>query len=171
MARSRNRRGVAAALVTAALLAVPAPGARAARTDPTLALTSAQLILGQSTNTLRFEGSVLGLDLVQHALPLQLMVYGPAGEYLRFDVTAGAFTGESASLVDGLGSAEAVSLLASGTPQSDSGLLHVGPGRIDVRIPASFSAAGPLVAVAFLLDAGEVVLSNTVAVAVLGGAQ
>ena len=159
--------GLAAGLVLGAALLVPGGGVRAARYDPDLALVSASAIVGAGSVALRFEGSVLGADLVQHRLPLQLLVYGTSGDYLRYDITLGAFTGTSPGLQDEFGPAEALALLATGTSEPGGAILYLGAGRIDIRAPWGFSVAERLSAVIFLLEEGEVVLSNTVDVEVL----
>jgi hypothetical protein len=148
------------ALLLAASAAL-ASAAAATPTDPTLALTTASAATGTLTRTLRVEGAFQAEDLVQLAYPIQLLVRETTTgtSYVRYDLSGGAVTGTSAALADGLQAGEAEALLTQGTSAPSARVLFLGLGRLDVTLPTGFSS-GPAEAVLFVLDAGEVILSN-----------
>ena len=79
--------------------------------------------------------------------------------YIRFDLAGDAVTGVAPELANGLDADEAVALLSQGTPNEEAEVLFIGPGRIDVLLPADFPI-GPAEAQLFVLEAGQPILSN-----------
>jgi hypothetical protein len=141
-----------------------AGGALATPTDPTLALTGAGFAGGAIHRVVRVDGSFQAQDLVQLAYPLQVLVHAGAS-YVRYDLSAGAFTGTAAELADGLQAGEAPGLLTKGTAAADAQVLFLGLGRLEVSLPATFPA-GPAAVQMFVIDEGETVLSNAVPVSI-----
>ncbi|MBW2315944.1 MAG: hypothetical protein JRH10_17375 [Deltaproteobacteria bacterium] len=111
----------------------------------------------------QLEGSFPDADLVQLAYPLQIVVRettSGAG-YIRFDLSGAAVIGSAAELADGLDPDEALALLGQGSPEPDAQLVHLGLRRLEVLLPASFPAGGAE-AQLFVVDEGEVILSNPI---------
>jgi hypothetical protein len=148
------------ALLLSSSLAL-ATAAAATPTDPTLLLTTAAAAAGTSTRTLRVEGSFQADDLVQLAYPIQLLVRETTTgtQYVRYDLSGGAVTGDSPALADGLQAGEAAVLLGQGTAAPTALVLFLGLGRLDVTLPTNFPG-GPAEALLFVIDEGEVILSN-----------
>ncbi len=130
-------------------------------TDPELALWRATCDVGDSSRTVRLEGEFPADDLVQLAYPLQVLIRdtGRSPVYVRFDLAAGALNGVAPELADGLDANEAVALLAQGRPIEDAEVLFVGPGRIDILLPAGFPI-GPAEVQLFVLEGDSLILSN-----------
>jgi hypothetical protein len=138
--------------------------ALATPTDPTLVLTAAAAATGTGHRVVRIDGSFHAQDLVQLAYPLQILVR-VGTQYVRYDLSAGAVSGVAAELADGLQADEAEALLGEGAPAAGARVLFLGLGRLEVALPASFPA-GSGEAQLFVIDEGEVVLSNALPVAV-----
>lgn len=155
-ARARHPR----ALLLASSLAL-ATAAAATPTDPTLALTAASAAAGTASRTVRVEGSFQAEDLVQLAYPIQLLVRETTNgtRYVRYDLSGVAVTGDEPALADGLQAGEATALLQEGNADASARVLFLGLGRLDVKLPTGFPG-GPAEAVLFVLDEGEVILSN-----------
>jgi len=155
------------ALAMAALLA-PA-SAMGSPTDPVLALTGARSARGTALVLIQLDGSFPGADLVQLAYPLQIVIRETSSGtgYIRFDLSGDAVAGSAAELADGLDSDDALALLGQGTPVSEAQLVHLGLRRLEVTLPASFPSGGAE-AQLFVVDEGEVILSNPIPF-VIGG--
>jgi hypothetical protein len=151
---------------TLVALLLAAPGA-ATPTDPTLALADVAAHAEGGPRLLRLDGSFQALDLVQLAWPLQILVRETTigTGYVRFDVVTGPVTGTAPSLANGLDAADVPGLLASGSPSPDGALVFLGVTRLEVLLPATFPA-GPAEVQLFVVDEGEVVLSNPLAVTI-----
>jgi hypothetical protein len=141
-----------------------AEAALATPTDPTLALTAADFAGGAIHRVVRVDGSFQAQDLVQLAYPLQVLIHAGAS-YVRYDLSAGAFTGTAAELADGLQAGEAPGLLTKGTAADDAQVLFLGLGRLEVSLPAAFPS-GPAAVQMFVIDEGETVLSNALPVSI-----
>lgn len=127
-------------------------------------LTAAAAATGTSHRVVRIDGSFHAQDLVQLAYPLQILVR-IGTQYVRYDLSSGAVSGVAAELADGLQADEAEDLLTQGAPAAGARVLFLGLGRIELALPASFPA-GTGQAQLFVIDEGEVVLSNALTVAV-----
>ena len=155
------RAAISASALVAALLTSPAT---AAVTSVELSLSSVRAIVGTQATLLRFEGGILGDALVQLRYPLQLLVWErDSGRYVRFEVALDAFYGNAPQLSDGMTSSEAALLLWEGLPLRGTRVVHVGPERVDVLLPHGV-LSGPVDAAAIAPYAGDVLVSNSVAV-------
>ena len=149
-------------LLLLALLSVwwiPATGS-STPTDPTLAISDASALGKGGPRLLRIEGAFQALDLVQLEWPLQILVRETTTgtTYVRFDVVLGPFSGDASELANGLDPADVPGLLAAGTP-ADGDVVFLGERRLEVLLPVSFPA-GPAEVQLFVVDEGDVVLSN-----------
>ncbi len=142
------------------------PGsAGATLTDPVLGISRATRAAGLDHELLLVEAQFPFDDLVQLAVPLQLLVFDTVdGDYVRIDVSGSAFTGRSPALVDGLEPAEAQALLQEGVPTASVELTGLLPGRLVVQSSrGQLPTAAPSTRVQlFLLREGEVTLSNAI---------
>jgi len=156
-------------LVFLAALLAAVPIATGTGTDPTLALTGVSVEVGATVRAVRLEGEFPADDLVQLAYPLQILVRetAPGSRYVRYDASLGAFTGVAPELSDGLAPDEALALLGQGSPSSDAKIVFLGSGRIELVLPALFPPGAAEVQL-FVVEAGEVVLSNPLPFAVSG---
>jgi len=154
--------------VLAALCAV-VPIASGTGTDPALALTGVSVEVGATACVVRLEGDFLEDDLVQLAYPLQILIRETAlgASYVRYDTSLGAFTDVAPELLDGLAPEEALALLGKGSPSPDATIVFLGSGRIELLLPASFPAGGAEVQL-FVVDTGQVILSNPLPFSVSG---
>lgn len=162
--RVRNRalkRVCVVALAIAAVLQCLAPSAGAGATDPVLAIHAATVQAGARSVVVVVDGAFRGADLVQISYPLQVLVrvLGGAGHYLRYDLVAGPFAGEDASIGAELSAAEAASLLLAGTPEPDARVIRMDPGRLVLALPPRFPSGDAEVQL-FVADGGTVLLSN-----------
>jgi hypothetical protein len=155
------------ALAIAVLLA-PA-WASGSPTDPVLALTGAGSARGAGLVLVQLEGSFPGADLVQLNYPLQILIRetSSGSGYVRFDLSGTTVSGSAAELADGLDADEALALLGQGAPAPDAQVVHLGLHRLEVTLPGSFPSGGAA-AQLFVVDEGEVILSNPIPF-VIGG--
>ena len=137
--------------------------ALASQTDPFLELQEARAISGPTRSVVQLTASFPDQDLVQLAYPLQVLirVVGAGDDYVRYDLSAGAFVGSSPDLRDGLSADEALALLDEGTAVMDARVTLVGPGRIELQLPQAFPE-GAAEAQLFVENEGEAILSNAV---------
>jgi hypothetical protein len=152
-----------AALAGALALLALAASSWATPTDPTLAPSSVVSDAGAGARSLRLDGIFPAEDLAQLAYPMQVLIHTAAGEYVRYDLAALPVTGTAPGLNDGLDLAEALALLAQGVESPDARVVFLGRGRIEVVLPAAFPS-GPVQAQLFVVDEGELIVSNAVAV-------
>lgn len=144
-----------------ALLVAPG-GVRATQTDPVLEILAAAAVTSSAGTTLQIDAHFPAEDLVQQAVPVQVLVRDLAGggtRYARFPLGAAAVTGDAPSLADGLDAADVADLLASGTPLAGARVLQMSPGRIEVWLPADF-ALGAAEVTLFVVYEGDPLLSN-----------
>ena len=161
-ARARVRRW-SGVLALASCIAAGATGpARAAITDPDLALTAAHVEVGATVRVVSLEGLFPVEDQVQLPVPLQILVRSGT-QYVRYDAADGVFTGVAPELADGLQAGEVPGLLAQGAPAAQARVLLLVPGRIDVLLPPSFPSGSAEVQL-FVLDEDEGILSNALGV-------
>jgi len=148
------------ALALLAPLLLPSGGIGSA-TDPKLVLSAAASYSGTSARIVRIEGAFHSDDLVQLALPFQVLIWRSANpnDYVRYDLSGGAVTGRAGELTDGLNAAEAVALLATGTPDATARVLFLGPSRLELLLPNTFPGGAAWVQM-YSVDATETVLSN-----------
>jgi len=156
-------------LAVLAALCVAVPIASSTGTDPFLALTGVSVEVGATARVVRLEGDFLTDDLVQLAYPIQILIRETAlgASYVRYDTSLGAFTGVAPELLDGLAPEEASALLSQGSPSPDAKIVFLGSGRIELLLPASFPAGGAEVQL-FVLETGQVILSNPLPFSVSG---
>lgn len=139
---------------------------RATQTDPVLEIAAVVAVTSTAGTALRIDATFPAEDLVQQAVPVQVLVRETGGggtRYVRFPLGAVAVTGDAPSLADGLDAADVAGLLASGTPLTGARVLHMSPGRIEVWLPAGF-ALGAAELSLFVVYEGDPLLSNPVGV-------
>lgn len=161
-----TRRFTRALLVVllAAAWSGPRP-ADATLTDPVLGISRVTRAQGALHELMVVEADFPFDDLVQLAVPLQVMVFDRAdGSYVRLEVSGGAVGGQDTALLDGISPAEALALLTAGTAAPSVSLTGLAPGRLTLQAargvlpPAAASTRVQL----FLLREGEITLSNAV---------
>lgn len=142
-------------------------GARATQTDPVLEIQDVQAVTSDAGSTLQIDANFPAADLVQQAVPVQVLVRDLAGDgtrYARFPLGGPAVEGDALALADGLDAADVAGLLASGTPLAGARVLQMSPGRIEVWLPADF-ALGLAEVQLFVVYEGDPLLSNPFGVA------
>lgn len=135
----------------------------AARTDPTIAISSAEALAGSESVLVRFAGPRLGRYVRQYDYPLYLLVFERNGgrRFVRFELGLGAAAGERAVARDDIDPAEARTLAKAGAPLPGARVTYLGTQRIEAVIPID-ALAGEVAVVAFAADPEGFVLSNTV---------
>ncbi len=158
---SRWRGGIPA-LVLLAIFGASVP-AGAISTDPILILTRVTADVGASNRIVRLEGVLPAEDLVQLPFPLHVLVRETqlGTGYVRYDLSGGAVSGSSATLIDGLDPGDVAALVLEGSPGPDARVVLLARGRIEVLLPDAFPS-GPAEAVLFTIHEGEAILSNPV---------
>jgi hypothetical protein len=155
------------ALACAALLALAAT-ARAADTAPILSLSAAEALRGNAGILVRVDGSYPLDDMVQTPMAVQLLIRELDGnDFVRFELSTGAFEGNLESLATGLDAVNVFELLALTEPSPGARLMALRPGRIEVLLPSDFPA-GPAEAQLFFLYNGDPVFSNPIGLTLPG---
>lgn len=161
-----QRRSWALGLAAALLCAAAGDHAGATITDPALALSRAAVTSGATARLVHLEGALPDEDLVQLAYPLQLLIWSGAN-YVRYETGGEPVEGQAPQLADGLDPDEAIALLGHGAPSAGARIAFLGPGRIDVLLPATFPP-GEAQAQLFVVEGADVLLSNPIPFAVPG---
>ncbi|MCA9513059.1 MAG: hypothetical protein KC560_20280, partial [Myxococcales bacterium] len=160
------------ALVAMALVATAPAAARATPTDPVLAIYAARAARGDARTRIQLAAVFPQQDLVQIPYPIQVVVWDGVGgaQYVRFDLSDGAFEGSHAGLADGLDPADATALASAGAPSATARHVLVAKGRIELELSTAFPLADARVRI-FVIEGGSPVLSNEMPVDVVLDAQ
>jgi len=160
----RARAVLLGALLLAQAAAIAPPGARAAGTDPTMAMDSAAAFAATNgTRAVLASGAFSFDDLVQFSFPAGLIVT-QGSNFARYDLNGEARQGTSAAVADGVAALEIPALLAAGTPAAaPAALQKAQPGSILVTLPSTFSA-GAAAAIFYTVVDGSPFVSNAVTV-------
>ena len=137
----------------------------ASQTDPTLFISHAVDFDGSHGRLVRIEGEFPWNALLQSGYPVQIVIWNEANDsdFVRFDLSGNAVTGNSSIVGGGLTPSEATSLSTIGVPDLTQELAYVGPGRIEARLSGSFVAV-PLAAQIFVIDGGTTFVSNPISI-------
>lgn len=138
------------------------PRARATQTDPVLEIASARAVIGDAGTLVQIDAVFPAADLVQRAVPLQVLVRDLASgtHYARFAVgDSSVVAGDAASLANGLDPGDVAGLLASGAPLPGARLLAMGTDRLELLLPPGFDATSAEVQL-FIVYEGDPILSN-----------
>ncbi|MEM9175083.1 MAG: hypothetical protein AAGC67_07595 [Myxococcota bacterium] len=115
--------------------------ARAAGTEPPLAIVKAEAARGESHGWLRLEGTFPSGDLIQQAYPIEVVVreIGDDDGFLWFRPPHETLSGQSTFTA--LGAAWLETLAVEGGEDPNSRVLHFGPRSIELQLGPDFSAS------------------------------
>ncbi len=155
-----RRCGIPAVLLLALAVSFPAG---AISTDPVLILTRVTADVGAASRIVRLEGVLPAEDLVQLPFPLHVLIRETqlGTGYVRYDLSNGAVSGSSATLLDGLDPSDVAALVLEGSPAPDARVVLLARERIEVLLPGAFPS-GSAEAILFTIHEGETILSNPV---------
>ncbi len=158
----RARAALVGAILIGGLIALAPPRGRAAGTDPTMAMSSAEAFAAANgTRAVLASGTFSFDDLMQFSFPAGLIVT-QGSNYARFDLDGEATQGSSAAVSDGVSAAELPALLSGGAAASPPAALQKAqPGSILVTLPATF-VPGSASAVFYTVIEGDPFVSNSV---------
>jgi len=161
MSRSTLRRLFPIPLALALAAGSATPRARATQTDPILEIAAARSTGAPAGTLVQIEAIFPAADLVQRAVPLQVLVRDLASgtHYARFALGGPVVTGDAPSLADGLDPGDVFGLLASGVPLPGARVLGMGADRLELLLPPGFDASAAEIQL-FIVYEGDPILSN-----------
>jgi hypothetical protein len=154
-----RRHGLRTVVLLLTLAALGAASARATQTDPVLVVARARASAGATGTLVELDARFPQADLVQRAVPVQVVLLDGTGGFVRFPLGGTPVVGILPALADGLDADDVAGLLSAGAPLADARLLRLAARRIEVWLPAGAPVA-PVAAQLVLVYEGDPILSN-----------